>query len=80
MKRKMLKAACYISYAIAVILIITYIVFLILGWFEYKELLLNPLVDMGPFSFVIKHWAKKLLIPSAVFVLIGYVSQYLSKK
>ncbi len=80
MKRKILKAACYTFYTITVILIITYIVFITLSWFSYKEALLNPLVDMGPFPFIIRYWAKKLLIPAAVFFLIGFVSQYLSKK
>ncbi len=74
--KKLLWISFWIAYALAVLSAIAFVVLLVLSWFARQELAAtNPLALIGPFSIVVKHWAKRLLLPSVLFAVLGYVLQ-----
>ncbi len=80
MKKKILKVIFCTSYTLAIVLAIAFIVIMVMSWFATQELVsTNPWVLVGPFSIVVKHWAKRLLMPSVIFAVLGYVLQRINK-
>ncbi|MBQ3118702.1 MAG: hypothetical protein IJC10_02945 [Clostridia bacterium] len=80
MENKLAKVLSYIFYAIAIILVILFAVIVIVGYYDYKELLLNPLIDIIPFSSLVKIFAVRLLVPAILCAVSGYVIQRINIK
>ncbi len=79
MKNKLLKLLSYCLYAIAIILVLLFVAVIVIGYYDYKELLLNPLIDILPFSSFVKIFAVRLLVPAVICAVSGYVLQRISK-
>lgn len=80
MKNKLLKLISYCLYAIAIILVLLFVAVIVIGYYDYKELLLNPLIDILPFSSFVKISSVRLLLPAVICAVLGYILQKVSKK
>ncbi len=81
MKNKVLKISYIVCYILALLLLLTFIIFCIIGYQAYKELPIKyPTVAMLPFSSWVMIYAKQFLIPSALFAILGIVLQCVNKK
>lgn len=81
MKNKVFKIGYIVCYIFALLLLLTFIIFCIIGYQEYKELPIKyPTVAVLPFSFWLMLYAKWFLIPSALFAVSGIILQCVNKK
>lgn len=80
MKNKIIKVLSYILYTLAIMLFIAFAVLCAVSYFHWKELMQNPLVDLAPFSTVVKLLCRRFLVPSVVCAVLGYVLQRISKR
>lgn len=80
MKNKLARVLSYILYIIAIILVLLFVVVIVIGYYDYKELLLNPLIDILPFSSFVKIFSVRLLVPAVICAVLGYILQKVSKK
>ena len=67
-------------YAAAVILLLIFVIGLAVTYFWYQDVSKNPLVELVPFSSIVKDYALKFLLPAAVCADVGYILQRFSKK
>lgn len=67
-------------YAAAVILLLIFVIGLVAAWFWYQDVSKNPLVELVPFSSIVKDYALKFLLPAAVCTAVGYILQRFRKK
>lgn len=67
-------------YAAAVILLLIFVIGLAVTYFWYQDVSKNPLVELVPFSSIVKDYALKFLLPAAVCAVVGYILQRFSKK
>lgn len=67
-------------YAAAVILLLIFVIGLAVTYFWYQDVSKNPLVELVPFSSIVKDYTLKFLLPAAVCAVVGYILQRFSKK
>lgn len=67
-------------YAAAVILLLIFVIGLAAAWFWYQDVSKNPLVELVPFSSIVKDYALKFLLPAVVCTAVGYILQRFRKK
>ncbi len=79
MKNQAIKVFSYIFYVVSIIFAIIFIALCIVGYFRWKESLLNPLVLVAPFSSMVKHFCISFLLPSVVCAVLGYIFQRINK-
>ncbi len=80
MKNKIIKVLSYVLYALAIILFIAFAVLCVVFYFRWKELMQNPLVQIAPFSTMVKLLRRRFLVPSVVCAVLGYILQIISKR
>ena len=80
MEKRILQVAYCVLYVIAITLVAAFAVMAVKTYGWHKEMLLNPLVEVTPYSFIVKRLCVKLLVPAAASGILGYALQKISKK
>ncbi len=79
MKNIIQKILFKIFYIIAVILVILFIGLVGVTYFKYNELCKNPLIEILPYSIILKMLCIRFLVPAVIFLVFGFTIQRLTK-
>lgn len=80
MKNKIFKALYKVFYTAAVILAVLFVVIVVIGYYEYRKLILIPTINIAPFGSIVRDWFFVILLPGLVCAALGLIFQKLSKK
>ena len=72
-----------IFYAAAILLLLAFVIWIGYHYFEYQKLLENPqlpLIELAPFSKIVKDYYLEFLLPAAICAVIGFILHRISKK